>query len=91
MGDDAVGVGSSAGVAAELGVEAGIHIVVLIVAVVVAGPGAVKPRTKGLLGMEMAERATHAAATAPPTPIMSFMIDLPKSLSLYHCPLVGVG
>ena len=40
----------SAGVAAGLGVEAGIHIVVLIVAVVVVGPGAMEPRTKGRFG-----------------------------------------
>ena len=40
----------SAGVATGLGVEAGIHIVVLIVAVVVVGPGAMEPRTKGRFG-----------------------------------------
>ena len=41
----------SAGVeTAGLGVEAGIHIVVLIVAVVVVGPGAMEPRTKGRFG-----------------------------------------
>ena len=36
--------------ATELKVEAGIHIAVLIVAVVVVGPGAMEPRTKGRFG-----------------------------------------
>ena len=40
----------SAGVATGLGVEAGIHIAVLIVAVVVVGPGAMEPRTMGRFG-----------------------------------------
>ena len=35
--------------------------------------------------------ATPVSAAAPPTSIMSFMIDLPKSSSLYRCPLIGVG
>ena len=50
MGDDAVGVDSSAGVATGLGVEAGVHIAALIVAVAVVGPGAMEPRTKGRFG-----------------------------------------
>ena len=41
--------------------------------------------------MAMAGREAHAAAAAPLTPIMSFMIDLPKSSSLYRCPLIAVG